>query len=60
MVYPGAGHGVAGDVDLPGESTTGVEFGHPIDFGGTRQANADAQQAAWTRTLALLASLGHP
>jgi len=59
VVYPDAGHGVAGDVDLPGQSTTGVEFGHPIDFGGTRQADSDAQQAAWTQTLALLASLQH-
>lgn len=60
VVCPGAGHGVAGDVDLPGESSTGVEYGRIIDFGGTRQADSDAQQAAWTRTRALLASLERP
>jgi len=55
LIYPGAGHVLSGDGWAP---TTGVE--HAVfEIGGTAEANARAQAAAWRETVAFLArSLG--
>lgn len=58
LVYPGAGHGISGDVDGPASTTSMHPVIHRlIDLGGSRQANAAGEEQAWGLVLALLGSL---
>ncbi|MFP8942719.1 acyl-CoA thioesterase/BAAT N-terminal domain-containing protein [Streptomyces fenghuangensis] len=55
LVYPRAGHFVAGHPYLPEQRTTyPVEGGGEIDTGGTRAGNARAKADSWPRVLRLL------
>lgn len=61
LIYPDAGHGIDAGVDVPSSTSyTYPASGYTLEFGGTRKADAAAQQAAWQRVLALLASLRQP
>ncbi|MFE3206237.1 acyl-CoA thioesterase/bile acid-CoA:amino acid N-acyltransferase family protein [Embleya sp. NPDC059237] len=58
LVFPDAGHGVGTFPYL----AAGTRYTHPLtnevlDVGGTRAANAAAQEQGWPQVLALLASL---
>ncbi|URN12605.1 hypothetical protein LUW77_15885 [Streptomyces radiopugnans] len=55
LVYPEAGHFVAGHPYLPEQRTTyPVEGGGEIDTGGTRAGNARAKADSWPKVLHLL------
>ena len=61
LIYPDAGHGIDAGVDVPSSTSyTYPDSGYTLEFGGTRKGDAAAQQAAWQRVLALLASLRQP
>jgi dienelactone hydrolase len=58
FIYPLAGHGIDEGVYVPSSlSYTDPASGYTVEFGGTREADAAGQQAAWQKVLALLAWL---
>lgn len=58
LIYPFAGHGIDAGVYVPASTSfTYPDTGSVFDLGGTREADAAGQQAAWQHVLALLASL---
>lgn len=58
LIFPLAGHGIDAGVDVPSSTSyTYPDTGVVLQFGGSREADAAGQQAAWQRVLALLGSL---